>query len=216
MRQLCLASVKYAAGDRLSELLARACLAPYLVLMFHLSAAYVTRDIVMLTFAVGALANVGLSRSVKAMLRHSRPQATCHALGKCASFGMPSSHAQTVAFAFGAALVVQARRRGLRKTGVGEMGALLFEIFEIVALGLIAAVVCVARVYLGYHSASQVVAGVVLGLTHSWFWARMVDVLDKNGFFAVFQRLLPFLVLKNSWNTPFVHERLEGFREKMA
>jgi dolichyldiphosphatase len=96
-----------------------------------------------------------------------RPPETCEALGICEKHGMPSSHAQVMAYAACMYLLVCWRRSRRGRTrpppAAARRARMVLGALEAAALIIVTGTVCVARVYLGYHSAPQVVAGAALG-----------------------------------------------------
>ncbi|KAK9837171.1 hypothetical protein WJX81_008161 [Elliptochloris bilobata] len=117
----CIDCTKYESHDALGHALALLSGAPYLIIFSQALIAYREGE--------------------------RRPAARCGALGNCDSFGMPSSHAQTVAFAwalYACSGVLASRRPSVRQGAEGTL------------LGVLALVVCYARVYLGYHDLAQV------------------------------------------------------------
>lgn len=209
-----------------------------------------------LAFAVlGTVLNAGLSKAVKRLARHARPQQLCAALGTCHKYGMPSSHAQAstvpwwpswpwlawlcagrgrhasrpcvvagmppghvswqarlqamrstpaptplpqvMAFALAWRLLV-----GVRRWQRGAAGGQHTALFAAEAAGLAAltGVVGAARVYLGYHSADQVLAGVVLGAAAAAAWFAAVGAVAPAVLPAVLRRSAPLraLVLRDT------------------
>ncbi len=146
---------------------------------------------------------------VKRLLRHPRPQATCALLGKCHKYGMPSSHAQVMSYAFTTALLMHLHRRRNRKNvkNSAPSRSEVIELIELVLLAALGALVGIARVYLGYHSADQVLAGVGLGSIFSvvWFWLIQAAV-HSIGLAKSIQNVFSVLLhLRNSWEEPYVH-----------
>lgn len=124
----------------------------------------------------------GLSMVVKRALRHPRPRATCELLGNCHKWGMPSSHSQVMGFAVSMALQYHFHRRSLRRGhGQNSRQSYPLEVFELSALCALACGVACGRVYLGYHSTLQVVAGLILGVMHALVWFALLHMLDQRG-----------------------------------
>ena len=115
------------------------------------------------------LLNVGLGVSLKTLLCQPRPAATCATLGICHKHGMPSSHAQVMAFVAVTCLLLD-RRRQQSGAKPQQRATRVIEAVELLLLAAAAAAVGYARVYLGYHSAAQVVAGAALGAAAAWAW----------------------------------------------
>lgn len=111
---------------------------------------YATRHPEAAAVLAAGCANEALSLILKKIIRQPRPHARCAQLATCGKAGMPSSHAQSVLFAVAV--------HGVLAYGVRREAAL-----ESVVLSLAAVTICVARVYLGYHTPAQVVVGGLLG-----------------------------------------------------
>lgn len=122
-----------------------------------MQAAYQTRDVLQITSAFAAGANAVLAKVLKATIRQQRPSATCALLGVCETYGMPSNHATMMSFAAVQWVLWHARAR--QKTMAGSLWLGL----DVVAFATLVVLVSYARVYLGYHSTSQVLAGVACG-----------------------------------------------------
>jgi len=159
----------------------------------------------------------GLSVALKRVLQHSRPL-TCASLGNCHKFGMPSSHAQVMAFASSTALLVHLHRRRLRSKSQKHRGQLShpFEILEIVALFTISVLDACSRVYLGYHTTIQVSVGFVVGGLHSMAWVWVLSMLDHSGALHKLASLLVGLGFHNSWKSSRMNEytKIETLLEK--
>ena len=107
--------------------------------------------------AAAAAANAGLAKLLKASIRQQRPSATCALLGVCETYGMPSNHATMMSFAAVQWVLWHSRARQRSTAGTFWLG------LDVLVFSLLVLLVSYARVYLGYHSASQVVAGVACG-----------------------------------------------------
>lgn len=143
---------------------------------------------------VGLLGNIALGLVVKRAVKQPRPPALCALLGTCEGHGMPSSHAQAVAFAAAALLSVRAgwadpprpaalRRRSWRRiaevarlpTGrkPGPLAAPLRALEPVFAL-LLTVVVVYGRVYLGYHTWEQAWIGAGMGFAGGLVWSVLL------------------------------------------
>lgn len=152
--------------------------------------------------SVGALSNAAISTIVKRAIKQPRPLATCSALGKCGKFGMPSSHAQVMAFALATAILMHRHRRKLRRS-LNLRTSNSIELLELILLGLVTVLVSIGRVYLGYHSTVQVVAGLLLGSSWGAVWFVLLMTLHKSGVVSFIQTVMrPLLPLKNEWMSP--------------
>ena len=161
------------------------------------------RDVSRILISLGALSNSAISVMVKRAIKQPRPLSTCNALGKCGKFGMPSSHAQVMAFAVATAILMHLHRRWLRRS-LNLSASSAIEVLELVGLGLVTGLVSVGRVYLGYHSAMQVVAGLLLGAGWGSIWFVLLASLHKSGATSLIQSVMrPALPLRNDWMSPY-------------
>ena len=88
------------------------------------------------------------------LLGSCRPADLCERLGNCHEYGMPSSHTQLMAFAFVLYMLLVTRApASTLAAGRAQRG---FQLAQGAVLGLLTAAVAYSRIYLGYHSPSQV------------------------------------------------------------
>lgn len=158
---------------------------------------------------------VGLSMAVKRLLQQPRPTETCAFIGKCHKYGMPSSHAQVMAYAFTTALLMHMHRRRNRNNSK-LLATEILELFELIVLAGLSALVGIARVYLGYHSGNQVVAGMTLGSGFSALWFLFIATVHSTGIARGIQSFFPALLhLKNDWERGYVHGKPDSTSEKL-
>jgi dolichyldiphosphatase len=142
---------------------------------------------------------------LKDLLQQPRPEATCAVLGNCHKHGMPSSHSAVMAFAATTCALLYLRRRwqagsstqGTNRKAAGETAAnkksragssaswgasvaLAVEVLELLAVMSLAAAVAYGRMYLGYHSAAQVAAGLLLGTTCALAWWQLTRAICER------------------------------------
>ncbi|KAL8200434.1 hypothetical protein R6Q57_011773 [Mikania cordata] len=108
--------------------------------------------------ATGCISNVILSITLLRILKQDRPVSEVSSAP-----GMPSSHAQTLFFTL--VFVIMSVIKSMEMNGVVMIIGIL-----LVALG---SYFSWLRVLLGYHTTSQVIAGIVVGSNFAilWFWA---------------------------------------------
>lgn len=93
----------------------------------------------------------------------------CALLGKCDSYGMPSSHTQVVTYLLAISLLVKLNSRGTSSKVAKALAA-----SETVCLAFVCFVVGYARVHLGYHTVFQTFIGGSMGLVFGLLWASLV------------------------------------------
>lgn len=115
-------------------------------------------DALALWAAMGSVLNVILSITLKQILKQERPVPDVSS-----GHGMPSSHAQSIFFATVLVILSVVKWRGFN-------GVTGFLSVLVVALG---SYFSWLRVFLRYHTTSQVVVGSIVGSIFSvlWFWA---------------------------------------------
>ena len=88
------------------------------------------------------------------LLVSCRPTNLCERLGNCHEYGMPSSHTQLMAFAFVTYMLLVTRApASTLAAGRLQRGV---HLAQGAVLGLLTVAVAYSRIYLGYHSLSQV------------------------------------------------------------
>lgn len=172
LKHTSLSCTQYQHGDDLGKLLAYVALAPVFLVCFQFSKVYTRRELHEAVLLVGLVLEEAVARALKHALKHPRP-ATCRMLNLCHSHGMPSSHTSMM-FAYLAvtsclALTVWRQRSAVSKA---------LSAVEQLALAAAAAGVGMSRVYLGYHSIDQVLAGALLGSAFGLVWFGVLHALQ--------------------------------------
>lgn len=135
-----------------------------------------------------------VARVLKNGLKQHRPLASCQALGVCLDHGMPSSHSQMMlCMAVLQTLIARARWRGF------SPGSRALVTAEVAVLWLLAALVPIARVYLGYHDIQQVLVGAYLGTCIGGLAFR--GLVHLSPYFNAISNspLLAWLHVRNTW-----------------
>ena len=81
-------------------------------------------------------------------------------MGICDTFGLPSTHAQVLAFSTAAYAVLAVSIKNSSKLPLQSV----LQVLESIGLVVLTVAVMFARVYLGYHTWSQVIIGALVGL----------------------------------------------------
>ena len=163
--------VTYEEGDAVGLACALLALAPVFIIVSYATLLVSRRDVHVAYVLVGQLANKALNDALKAHFDEPRPAGSDHA-----GPGYPSDHSQFMAFWACYAslfLVVHVPRVG-RAGWRPALGA---------ATALLAAAVAASRVYLGYHSVDQVLAGLSFGAAFAacWFGAYAALLRPRLG-----------------------------------
>ncbi|KAK3792818.1 hypothetical protein RRG08_038548 [Elysia crispata] len=157
--------VEYPKGDFLGYILAWISLLPMMILVSFATLIIFRRDLHTIAFAMGLVVNEAVNWIVKHTLKEARPMRGRQNLHT--EYGMPSSHSQFMWF-FSSYFAVFLLLRLYRNQSIID------DLWKYVCalLGILAAIlVSWSRVYLMYHTVSQVAVGAVVGsfLSAPWF-----------------------------------------------
>ncbi|KAI5803106.1 hypothetical protein EDC01DRAFT_494164 [Geopyxis carbonaria] len=160
LASLSITHVYYTPSDPLSLASAYCAIIPQSLMIVYATLLYTTREVEVALALAGQLLCEGLNFLLKRLIREHRPPAM---LGH--GYGMPSSHAQFMAFlgVYVSLLIWVRGAGGPRLQTWRRVG------YTAVALGGGAAVAG-SRVYLGYHTARQVVVGCAVGAICGGVW----------------------------------------------
>lgn len=165
LRPLALSHVEYTDGDVLGMLLAAASLLPIALVVATATLAAFRRELRLISLLSGLLLCEASAQLIKRTLMQPRPPSAL----SDRSPGMPSSHAQLMAFL--AAYLTAFLYRDC------TMQWRLTKHICVAALTAACGTVCAARVYLQYHSPDQVVAGLAIGAALGLAWLALTDHL---------------------------------------
>lgn len=183
-----LTHVEYPEGDRIGQLLAISSLTPIAIIVGFITLILFRRDLHTIMFFVGALLNEAINLIMKKIIAEPRPL-----LRKSlyTEYGMPSSHSQMMWFFSSYSILFLIFRLRHINSSVLE---LIWKVVVAMALVAAAIVVSYSRVYLLYHSWSQVMWGAVIGLALGTCWFTLTHLV-----------LTPFFPIVASWR---ISERL--------
>ncbi|KAK1272001.1 hypothetical protein QJS04_geneDACA022045 [Acorus gramineus] len=199
LKAVTLTHVRYRRGDNLGHFLAWVSLVPvFISLGGFVSHIAFRREIQTVFFALGLLVSQFLNELVKKSVKQSRPE-TCRALETCDSHGWPSSHSQYMFF-FALYLTLLSLRHPRRRRGIASLMSPVFLLSWPSAL-----LTMYSRVYLGYHTVSQVFAGAGLGLVVAAIWFWVVNSLLVDYFPAIEESVIGrWFYIKDSSHIPDV------------
>ncbi|PHH71815.1 hypothetical protein CDD82_6325 [Ophiocordyceps australis] len=171
LASLSLTHVYYDPNDGISLICAYLALVPQALCIVYATLVLASREAEVVLALVGQVACEALNLLLKRAIKQRRPR-RFHDCG----YGMPSSHAQFLAF-WAAQLVLfvvfrhQPRQRAARwQRGLTSVAAVL-----------LAAAVAWSRVYLGYHSPAQVLVGCGAGAACALAWFALTAALRSSG-----------------------------------
>ncbi|KAK9869536.1 hypothetical protein WA026_003292 [Henosepilachna vigintioctopunctata] len=162
---LSLTLVEYPKGDIFGKFLAFISLAPFGIGAGFVSLILFRRDLHTITFFFGTLFNEVFNYFLKHSICEERPMSRNDLYTE---YGMPSSHAQFVWF-FTTYVIyfVFIRLHHMNNNNIIETMSKILILSSSLIMSLL---VCISRIYLQYHSYSQVIVGSIVGVLFATFW----------------------------------------------
>ncbi|ETS06174.1 dolichyl pyrophosphate phosphatase [Trichoderma reesei RUT C-30] len=201
LASLSVTHVYYDPNDYISLLCAYLALLPQALCVVYATLIFSTREAEICLAFAGQLACEALNFLLKRVIKEERPR-RIHGKG----YGMPSSHAQFVAFwsvSLALFLLVrhkpQPQQRHANNINIWEGGrpwSLVERLAVSLAAALVAAATAWSRIYLNYHTATQVAAGVAAGVVFALVWFVATEFLRRTGWLAWGLELPPAKMLR--------------------
>ncbi|RFU77807.1 dolichyl pyrophosphate phosphatase [Trichoderma arundinaceum] len=200
LASLSVTHVYYDPDDYVSLLCAYLALLPQALCVVYATLIFSTREAEICLAFAGQLACEALNFILKRIIKEERPR-RIHGKG----YGMPSSHAQFVAFwSLSLALFLLVRHKPLHgkpltKAKIWEGGrpwTLIERLGLSLAGALVAAATAWSRIYLNYHTPTQVAAGAAAGLVFAVVWFVVTEILRRTGWLAWGIELPPARMLR--------------------
>ncbi|UKZ57818.1 hypothetical protein TrVGV298_011679 [Trichoderma virens] len=201
LASLSVTHVYYDPDDYVSLVCAYLALLPQALCVVYATLIFSTREAEICLAFAGQLACEAVNFILKRIIKEERPR-RIHGKG----YGMPSSHAQFVAFwSLSLALFLLVRHKPLAQ---GKSAARLkiweggrpWTLVERLAVSLAGALVAAAtawsRIYLNYHTTTQVAAGAAAGLIFALVWFVGTEILRRTGWLAWGIELPPARMLR--------------------
>ncbi|XP_016325766.1 dolichyldiphosphatase 1 [Sinocyclocheilus anshuiensis] len=165
-RSISLTHVEYPAGDLTGQVLACMSLLPIAVLIGFVTLIVFKRELHTISFFGGLIMNEGLNWLLKHILQEPRP---CGGHSSVTTeYGMPSSHSQFIWFFVVYFFLFLYLR--MHQTNNARCVELLWRHILSIILLAVALFVSYSRVYLLYHTWSQVIYGGVAGMVMGVVW----------------------------------------------
>ncbi|XP_043914190.1 dolichyldiphosphatase 1 [Protopterus annectens] len=163
-----LTHVEYPTDDLTGKLLAWLSLGPIFILVGFVTLIVFKRELHTISFLGGLLLNEGVNWFIKNIIREQRPCEGTHP-ALTTEYGMPSSHSQFIWFFFTYSFLFLYLR--MHQTNNARFLDLLWRHVLSVCLLTVAFLISYSRVYLLYHSWSQVIYGGLIGsiMGIAWF-----------------------------------------------
>ncbi|XP_016404103.1 dolichyldiphosphatase 1-like [Sinocyclocheilus rhinocerous] len=166
-RSISLTHVEYPAGDLTGQVLACMSLLPIAILVGFVTLVVFKRELHTISFFGGLIMNEGLNWLLKHILQEPRPCGGGHT-SVTTEYGMPSSHSQFIWFFVVYFFLFLYLR--MHQTNNAKCVELLWRHILSIILLAVALFVSYSRVYLLYHTWSQVIYGGVAGMVMGVVW----------------------------------------------
>ena len=162
--------VDYPEGDVFGKILAVLSLSPWVIAVIFVTIFCVKRDLHTFFYGTGIVTSEVINFALKNAIKEPRPEMERDPSNLAQKYGMPSSHSQFMFFvATYNAMFVFIRLRHQESSLLKVLWSLLiFCISGLVAYG---------RIYLQYHTISQVGWGIVVGTLLAFAWFFVVHIL---------------------------------------
>lgn len=171
------------ADDPVSLACAYLALVPQALCVVYATLVLSTREAEIALAFAGQLACEALNFALKRLIKEGRPRRT-HGKG----YGMPSSHAQFVAFwSLSLALFLLVRHRPHRHAArrhPHRAWSWPERLLISLAAAALAALVAWSRIYLAYHTSRQVLVGTATGALSALAWFLATAYLRRSGWLA--------------------------------
>nr|ACO15252.1 Dolichyldiphosphatase 1 [Caligus clemensi] len=162
--------VEYVEGDTLGKFLAVLSLSPLVIAIFIATAFFIRRDLHTLSYGIGIILNTLLNALLERTIKEPRPLKREEIFEE---YGMPSSHSQYMwFFYFYFVLFI-----GFRIRHNFEPLEMIWKAASVFGLGALTALICYGRLYLQYHTLSQVLVGALVGIGFSSLWFFLTQTL---------------------------------------
>jgi len=186
-RTFTLTHVDYPAGDAIGKILAIISLLPLVIVIIFITFFVAKRDLHTLVYGIGVILNGILNYVLKHTIKEPRPNSGSHSktLGAHSKgvirdstklfeeYGMPSSHSQFMWFVSVYMLLFVMFRLHHQKSCFQTLWK---SLLCCTCLGL-AGLVSFGRIYLHYHTWSQVIWGMAIGSSSALIWFLIVNFL---------------------------------------
>ncbi|XP_001607218.1 dolichyldiphosphatase 1 [Nasonia vitripennis] len=195
---LSLTLVEYPKGDLIGMLLALISLMPFAVLAGFITLIIFRRDLHTIAFLGGVTGNEIVNFLLKHTIQEARPMRRDVLYSE---YGMPSTHAQFMWF-FAAYMTLFVLIR-LHQSNNSTISERFWRVLIIAVCIASAGLVTYSRIYLQYHSHSQVLCGAVIGTILGIVWFIVVHLV-LTPFFPVIVswKLSEYLLLRDTTLIP--------------
>ncbi|XP_076160152.1 dolichyldiphosphatase 1 [Ptiloglossa arizonensis] len=194
---LSLTLVEYPQGDLFGKFLALISLIPFAIVTGFVTLILFRRDLHTISFFSGIIINECINFILKHTICEARPmRRNVHV-----EYGMPSMHAQFMwFFAAYTTLFICIRLHHNNNSSISER---FWRIIVIAACIIVAVLVTYSRVYLLYHTNSQVLCGTFIGIIFGAVWFIITHIVLTPRFpIIVSWRISEYLLLRDTTLIP--------------
>ncbi|KAI4223269.1 MAG: hypothetical protein L6R36_005560 [Xanthoria steineri] len=168
--------ISYDASDPIAYICAWLALVPQILCVVYATLIWSSREVEIFLMFAGQMGCEVLNFLLKRMIKGERPPRI-----KSKGYGMPSSHAQFVAF-FSVYLTLFLLFRHKPHPSDTHTPTTLAERLLLAAWSFVfAATVCASRVYLQYHTVNQVLVGSLVGALTAVAWFGVTTMARRKG-----------------------------------
>ncbi|KAH8695125.1 PAP2 domain protein [Talaromyces proteolyticus] len=176
LASLSLTHVHYNPTDIVSYASAWLALVPQVLCVTYVALIWASREVEIILMFAGQLGCEALNFALKRLIREERPK-YMHGKG----YGMPSSHAQFVAY-FSCYITLFLLLRHKPNFSVTPNATTFIQRAAVSVLACVgASAVAISRLYLNYHTKKQVLAGFAAGVLLSVAWFFTISFLRTTG-----------------------------------
>ncbi|KAL8838717.1 MAG: hypothetical protein Q9170_002019 [Blastenia crenularia] len=169
-------SVTHDASDPVAYLCAWLALVPQILSVVYATLVWSSREVEVINMFVGQMGCEALNFLLKRLIKGERPPRI-----RAKGYGMPSSHAQFVAF-FSIYLTLFLLLRHSPHPSDTHTPTTFNQRVALSVLSLVfAATVCASRIYLSYHTVNQVLVGCSAGAGIALAWFALTALARQSG-----------------------------------
>eukprot|EP00106_Octopus_bimaculoides_P016015 XP_014783457.1 PREDICTED: dolichyldiphosphatase 1-like [Octopus bimaculoides] len=188
------------AGDLIGYILAWFSMVPMFISVGFITLIIIRRDLHTASYFGGIVLNGAISIALKHIIKDRRPPPSPNQI-HIGIYGMPSSHSQFMGF-FNTYLILFLLFRLYRNYNWIDDS---WKIVVSCLTCIVTVLVCISRVYLGYHFVSQVLCGALLGMILGAAWFCTVHLILTPFFPVIAASLIgEFLMVRDSTLIPHV------------
>ncbi|KAI0305837.1 hypothetical protein B0F90DRAFT_1808440 [Multifurca ochricompacta] len=189
LASLDLTHVLYDASSHFSLVMALITLSPILLMASYAALAIFMREITIINMWVGQFCCEAFNLAIKRLVKEGRPEGS---VGN--GYGFPSSHSQNMGY-FATFLILHLHFRHTFGSSGNWIADLAFRAFIYISLITWAVVVAYSRYHLSYHSVSQILWGLSIGISFGFSFYLVTELIPARKPKTLFGRARAFLLM---------------------